>query len=167
MQSKSKDWFLYDRGLLHERVKLTKYADPDKYGYGIGFDAPSLFRCRIVNEVKIVTIFGVDNNSSVHTHNRKKYILVLCEGPTDGLDDTAITIEAQYSLNITRSTKKICLQKFVFEKVYPTMQAAVFCMLMAWLKNLSIQSKNSEIKSHPLYLGNISRNFTDQKKMKL
>ena len=31
------------------------------------------------------------------------------EGPTDGLDDTAIEAEAKYCINITKLRKKICL----------------------------------------------------------
>ena len=36
-----------------------------------------------------------------------KDILVLGEGPTQGLDDTTITAEAKYSINI-KKRKKIC-----------------------------------------------------------
>ena len=31
--------------------------------------------------------FGADMNSSVHIDNKNKYILILGEGPTQGLDD--------------------------------------------------------------------------------
>ena len=54
---------------------------------------------------KSVVVFGVDNGLSVNADNWKKDILVLGEGPTDGLDDTTITTEAKYSINITRSRK--------------------------------------------------------------
>ena len=49
-------------------------------------------------------IFGVDHNSLVHTENRKKYILAIGEGPTDGLDDTIATTGAKYSANTTSNT---------------------------------------------------------------
>ena len=32
---------------------------------------------------------------------KTKYILILGEGPTDGLDDTAMTEEAKYYINLT------------------------------------------------------------------
>ena len=35
-----------------------------------------------------VVIFGADISSSVHIDNENKYILILGEGPTQGLDDT-------------------------------------------------------------------------------
>ena len=35
--------------------------------------------------------------------------IVLGEVPTDCLDDTSVRAEAQYSVNMTRSKKKICV----------------------------------------------------------
>ena len=37
---------------------------------------------------KNVIIFGVDMSSSVHVNNKKKDILILREGPMQGLDNT-------------------------------------------------------------------------------
>ena len=57
---------------------MTKYADIEKYGYsgyGIGFS-------------QNVVIFGVDMSSSAHIDNKKKDILVLEKGPTQGLEHT-------------------------------------------------------------------------------
>ena len=57
---------------------------------------------------KNVVIFGVDDNSSVHIDNKKKKdILVLDSGPTQALDDTAITAEVKYSIDFFKITKKI------------------------------------------------------------
>lgn len=38
---------------------------------------------------------------------KNKDILVLGEGSTDGLDDTAITVETKYSVKMNRFRKKI------------------------------------------------------------
>ena len=35
-------------------------------------------------------------SSSVHVNNKKKYILILGKGPTQGLEDTTLTAESQY-----------------------------------------------------------------------
>ena len=74
---------------LFGSVKLTKNADIDKYryfGYGIGFDRQSPFS--IGNETgKNVIIFGVDMSSSSKIDNRKKDILILGKGPTQGLEN--------------------------------------------------------------------------------
>ena len=40
---------------------------------------------------------------------RKKDILILCIGPTHGLDNTTLSAEAQYSINCSRSKRKFCL----------------------------------------------------------
>ena len=42
----------------------------------------------------------------MHINNKKKYVLVLCEGATQGLDDTTITAEAKYFINFTRPKRK-------------------------------------------------------------
>ena len=52
-------------------------------------------------------------NSSVHIDNKKKDIFILGKGLTDGLDDTTVTSEKEYSLNFTEQRKnfflKICI----------------------------------------------------------
>ena len=45
-------------------------------------------------------------SSSVHFDNKKKYILILDEGPTQGKYDTTLTAENNYSINFTESRKK-------------------------------------------------------------
>ena len=40
-----------------------------------------------------------DKSLSVHIDNKKKDILVLGTGPTQGLGNTTLTAEAQYSIN--------------------------------------------------------------------
>ena len=75
---------------LFGSVKLTKNADIDKYGYsgyGIGFDRKTLFS--IGNEIsKNVIIFDVDLSSSTKIDHRKKGILILDKGSTQGLEHT-------------------------------------------------------------------------------
>ena len=51
---------------------------------------------------KTVIIFGLDMSSYVHIGNKKKYILILGLGPTQGLENTALTAEAHYSINFSR-----------------------------------------------------------------
>ena len=94
-------------------LKLTRNADPDKYkysGYGIEFDSRSEFSLPNGSMGKKVIIFGVDMSSSVHIDNKKKDILILDKGPTQGLDDTTLTAEAHYSVNFSRSNKKFYLR---------------------------------------------------------
>ena len=42
---------------------------------------------------------------SVHANNKIKNILILGEGITQGLDDTTLTAEKLYSINVTVSRK--------------------------------------------------------------
>ena len=48
-------------------------------------------------------------SSSVHANNKKKDILIICEGPTQGLYGTTLTAEKKYSINFTENNKKFCL----------------------------------------------------------
>ena len=40
--------------------------------------------------------FDIDNSSSLHADNRKKYILVVDEGLMNRLDDTTVISESKY-----------------------------------------------------------------------
>ena len=78
-------------------MMLTKNANPDKYrygGYGIRFDARSQFLFSNGEWGKNI-IFWVNNSSSMHAYRRKKKCL-----PTFKLDDSTITEEVKYSINI-------------------------------------------------------------------
>ena len=57
-------------------------------GNGIGFDRRSSFSFPGGGFGQNVLIFGVDMSSSVHINNRKKDILVLRKGQTQGLEHT-------------------------------------------------------------------------------
>ena len=90
---------------------MTKNADIEKYGYsgyGTGFDRRSDFSFPGSGFGQNVLIFGVDISSSAHIDNKKKDILVLGKGPTQGLEHT-LTAEKMYSINSTVTNKKFCL----------------------------------------------------------
>ena len=75
---------------LFGAVKITKNADPDKYrcsGYSIGFDARSHFYWSHFSKGKKIKIFDGDMSSSIYIDNKNKNILLLGEGPTQGLDN--------------------------------------------------------------------------------
>ena len=48
-------------------------------------------------------------SSSVHVDNKRKDILILGEGPTQGLDDRTLTAEAKYPINFTEMGKRFVL----------------------------------------------------------
>ena len=75
------------KNCLFGAVTLTKNADIDKYGYsgyGIGFNRRSSSSFPGNGFGQNVLIFGVDMSFSNHIDNKKKDILVLGKGTTQG-----------------------------------------------------------------------------------
>ena len=96
---------------LFGAVSLTKNADIDKYrysGYGIGFNRHGSFSFPGTLLGRNVIIFGVDMSSSTKTDKRKKDILILGKGPTQGLEHT-LSAEKMYAINFTVTGKKFGL----------------------------------------------------------
>ena len=63
-------------------------------------------------------------SSSVHVDNKNKDIIILGEGPTQGLDDMTLTAEAKYPINFTQPKKRFALNLhyngsnfFIFQKI--------------------------------------------------
>ena len=101
------------KNCLFGAVTLTKNADIEKYkysGYAIGFDRRSGFSFPSGRFGQNVLIFGADMSTSIHIDNKKKDILVIGRGPTQGLEN-ALTAEKMHSINFT-VTKKEILFKF-------------------------------------------------------
>ena len=103
--------------------------------------------------VKNFVIFGVDMSSSVNFDNKSKDILVLGEGPTQGLGDITVTPKTKYPINFTSSDRAFALslhyngsKKFLFDHA---------------VKMYQFKAKYSEIKPYPLCLDNISKDFTN------
>ena len=132
-------------------VRLTKNADIDKYQYsgnGTGFDRKSAFSFPGVGFGQNVIIFGVDLSSSVHVDNKKKDILILGKGPTQGLDHT-LTAKKMYSISFTVTRKKFCLSLHY--------NGANIYLFVNGTEIHKFKAKDSEIVAAPLCLGNISK----------
>ena len=110
------------------------------------------FSFRTVGFGKNVIIFGVDISSSVHVDSMKKDILILGEGPTQGLYDATLTAEKKYSINFTEHNKKLCLSLY-----YNGENSYLFANGVEIYK---FKAKYSEIVATPLCLGNISKEFS-------
>ena len=70
---------------------MTKNVDINKYryyGYGNGFDRHESFSHPSGGTGGNVIIFGADISSSTRIDHRKKDILILGKGPTQGLEHT-------------------------------------------------------------------------------
>ena len=145
-------WFYFKK--LFGSVNLTKNANPDKCkcGYGIGFDL-RLFSSLTGNTMgKNVIIFVADMNSFVHVDNNGKDVLILGEGPTQGLDDTTLTAETKYPIDFTQSNRKFCLSLH-----YNGSNSFLFFDVT---KMYQFKAKDTETKTYPLCLGNISIYFS-------
>ena len=129
-------------------VKLTKHVDVDLYkysGYGIGFDRRG--SRSIGNEIgRNVIFFGVDMSSSTHIDNKKKDILNLGKGPTQGLEHSLMA-EKLYSMNFTKENTKFCLSLH-----YNGVNTYLF---VNGTEIINFKLKDSEITAYPLCLGNI------------
>ena len=136
-------------------VKLTKNADIDKFqyfGYGIGFDREGSFSFHGSGFGRNVIIFRVDISSSVHADNKKKDILIIGKGPTLGLGTHTLTAEKMYSINFIVTRKTFCLNLH-----YNGANSYLFVNCTEIIK---FKAKDSEIVETPLYLANISKDWT-------
>ena len=68
---------------------------------------------------KHVIIFEADISSSVHMDNENKDILIIGEGPIQGLDDAKLTADAKYSINFTQPRKRFVLSlHYIWEQQF-------------------------------------------------
>ena len=99
--------------LFFGAVKLTKNAGFDKYkysGYGTGFNSIGNFLLSDGSEFgkNVIIFIGANMSSSGHVDNRKKDILILGKGPTQGLDNTTLTPDKENVINYKEEQKKFC-----------------------------------------------------------
>ena len=92
----------------------------------------------------------------VHIDNRKKDVLILGKRPTDGLDDTTLTAEKDYSINFIEQQKKSCLSLH-----YNILNSNIFVNGGEINK---FKAKDSEINATPLCLCNVSVTVGNMKK---
>ena len=59
-----------------------------------------------------VVISGVNMNPSVHVDNKGNNILILGQGPAQGLCEHSLTAEKMYSVNFTDNGDKYCLSLY-------------------------------------------------------
>lgn len=133
-------------------VTLAKNTDLGKHGYsdyGTGRDARSQFPLLIDGWGNTnIVIFGGDNSSSRHIDNGKKYPNSWWINSTDQLNDTTITTKAEYSVNITKSRKKICLSLHY--------NASNSVLYTKGMKIYQLKAMDFKIRPYPLCLGNSS-----------
>ena len=98
-----------------------------------------------------VIIFGVDMSSSTKIDNKKKDILILGKGPTQGLEHT-LSVEKMYSINFTEKNKK-----FYFSLHYNKENSYLF---VNGTEIHNFKTEDSEILANSLCLGNILKDWS-------
>ena len=78
--------------------------------------------------------------------------MVLCKGPVNGLDDTTLTAEREYSINFTEQQKKNCLRLH-----YNEVHSYIF---VNGVEICNFKAKKSETNAALLCLGNLSKDFS-------
>ena len=95
-------------------VKTTKnVTDTSKHkyeGYKIRFDEGGMFSMGNINDGRNVLIFGVHENSVIHSNNKANNIFIMGDGFVQGINDTTLYAEKIYSQNFTAVNKKICIK---------------------------------------------------------
>ena len=117
----------------------------------MGFDRRSSFSFPGGGFVQNVFIFEADMSSSIHIDNKKKDILVLRRGPTQGLEST-LTAKKMYSINFTVTIKKFCLSLHY--------NGANSYLFVNGTEIIKFKAKDAEIVASPVCLGNISNDWS-------
>ena len=90
-------------------------------------------------------------SSSTKIDNGKKDTLILCFGPTQGLEQT-LSAEEMYSISFTESNKTFCLSLHYNE--------GNSYLFVNGTEIIKFKAKDSEIVATPLCLGNISKDWS-------
>ena len=90
-------------------------------------------------------------SSSIHVDNKKKDILVLGKGPTQGLEST-LTAEKMCSINFTVTKKTFCLSLHY--------NRAKSYLYVNGTEMSKFKAKDSAIVVSPICLGNISKDWS-------
>ena len=98
---------------LFGAMQSTKNADTGKYkykGYGICFGEDAVFIMGNINNGRNVLIFGVHEDSVIHTNNKTNNIFIMGDGLAQGINQgTTLYAEKIYSQNFTQPSTKFVL----------------------------------------------------------
>ena len=140
---------------LFGAVSITKNVDIDKNkysGYGIGFNRAGLYLLPSGRFGRNVVISGVNMNISVHVDNKENNILILGQGPAQGLCEHLLTAEKMYSVNFTDNGDKYCLSLCY--------NGANSYLFVNGTEIVKFKAKESKIVASRLCLGYISKDWS-------
>ena len=152
--SRNTDYAL--QNALFGGVKITKNAtDTSKHkyeGYGICFDEGGMFSMGNIKNGRNILIFGVHENSVIHSNNKANNIFIMGDEFVHSINDTTFYAEKLYSQNFTGANKK-----FVLSLHYNGDDSYLF---VNGKRELKFKAKNDQIVKEILCLGNISYDWT-------
>ena len=140
---------------LFGAVSLTKIADIGQYkhsGYGIGFDRKGEFSFVSRGFGRNCVTYGADLTNSSYVINRKKIFFVLVKDFTQGVNGTRIYVEQLYKIKFLENIKKFCLSLHY--------NGANIYLFVNGIEIIKFKAKDSEIVANPLWLENISIDFS-------
>ena len=149
--SSSRDNTFTVQNVLFGAMQITKNADTDKYkykGYGICFDEGGLFSIGNINNCRNVIIFGVRENSVVHSNNKANNIFIMRDAFDAFINDTKLYAEKMYSQNFTQPSTK-----FVLSLHYNGDDSSFFVNSKQELK---FKAKTESLVREKLCIGNLS-----------
>ena len=91
-------------------------------------------------------------NSCIYIDDKRKDILILGRGPTQGLGEHSLTAEKMHSINFTLTKKNFCLSL--------QYNGANSYLFVNGTEIIKFKAKDSEIVASPLCLGNISKDWS-------
>ena len=133
-------------------AKITKNAtDTSKHkyeGYGICFDEGGMFSMGNINNGRNVLIFGVHENSVVHSNNKANNIFIMGNGFVQGINDTTLYAEKISSKNFSAVD-----EKFVLSLHYNSNNSYLF---VNGKQELKFKAKDEQIVKEKLCLGKLA-----------
>ena len=153
--SSSRDDTFPVQNALFGAMQITKNADTNKYkykGYGIYFDEGGLFSIGNINNGRNAIIFGVHENSVIHSNNKANNIFIMGDAFVQGINDTTLYVEKLYSQNFTQPSTK-----FVLSLHYNGNGSYLF---VNGKQELKFKAKTESLVREKLCIGNISDKWT-------
>ena len=100
------------KNCLFGATNIVQNSEKEKYlynGYGITFDSAGSWSFDNEFARNLLISFGVDNNLSSHSDNRKNNFLILGKSPTYGINRSFGSPEKKFRINFTKVNRKFCL----------------------------------------------------------
>ena len=118
-----------------------------------------MFSMGNINNGRNVLIFGVHENSVVHSNNKANNIFIMGNGFVQGINDTTLYAEKIYSKNFSAVD-----EKFVLSLHYNGDDSYLF---VNGNQELKFKAKDEQLVKEKLCLGNISNDWTASNAEKL